>query len=550
MSRTMHHPLEFGKIQTAFARTAQCLTFAMTLAGWHGGLYAQQAAGSAESPAISNPTFVIKGFDIIGENPLADGEASLVLAPYLRSDATIETLQKATAALESRLKDKGFALHRVVLPPQDVGGAIKLNVVKFVIGKVITEGHQQYSEKNIRNSVPELLEGTSPNFKALAVQTAIANESQGKQIQVGLKESDEPDKIDVRIVVKESKPWSIATNLSNTGSASTGADRLTISGGHSNLFDLDHQLSAAYTTSLERPADVRQWGLNYRVPLYRLGGVIGASYTQSDVLGDFGSFRSTGAGKTMGVNYSHHLAPNGGYRSFVGIGIDDKQFDVTQINGIPIVGQSVRRSRPLTLGYNARIEADTQVWAYNLDLAVNLPGGPDNDLAAYQSEDPRIGSARWAALRGGANYTTVSGGGWLWGVRGQFQLSSEALISGEQFGLGGNSSVRGTGERPIAGDSGALLSMELTGPELVPGLRFLGFIDAGWLVNHNTLGNLRPSSDSVSSVGLGVRYAVPSFVVSADFGRIIGGSVIPAAGGSGVPQSGDQKLHVNLSARF
>jgi outer membrane protein assembly factor BamA len=92
--------------------------------------------------------------------------------------------------------------------------------------------------------------------------------------------------------------------------------------------------------------------------------------------------------------------------------------------------------------------------------------------------------------------------------------------------------------------------MELTGPELVPGLRFLGFIDAGWLVNHNTLGNLRPSSDSVSSVGLGVRYAVPSFVVSADFGRIIGGSVIPAAGGSGVPQSGDQKLHVNLSARF
>ena len=150
---------------------------------WHGAALAQAAPTPALnfSPAPS-PTFVIKGFDIVGENPLADGEASLVLAPFLRADATIETLQKATAALEARLKDKGFALHRVVLPPQDVGGSIKLNVVKFVIGKVTVEGHQQFSETNVRASVPEIMEGTAPNFQTLAVQTTMANESQAKTI--------------------------------------------------------------------------------------------------------------------------------------------------------------------------------------------------------------------------------------------------------------------------------------------------------------------------------------------------------------------------------
>lgn len=498
----------------------------------------------------ASPNFAIKGFDIIGENPLADGEAALVLAPFLRTDATIETLQAATAALEARLKDKGFALHRVALPAQDVGGTIKLNVVKFVIGKVDVEGQMCYSAANVRASVPELQEGAAPNFHRLAVQTAIANDNPGKNIQVALKESEEPDKIDVRVVVKESKPWNFSVGASNTGSSATGEDRLTFSGGHANLFDLDHQLTAAYTTSLERPGDVRQLGLNYRIPLYRYGGVVGVSYTQSDVVGNFGTFNSTGAGRTNGVNYSYFLAPHGGYRANVSVGLDDKEYDVTQINGLALPGQMLRRSRPLSLGYSARMEGDTAVWSYGAELAVNMTGGTGNDLASYQSEDARIDTSRWMALRGGASYTTVWGEGWLWGLRSQFQYSNEALISGEQFGLGGSTSVRGTGERPISGDRGISMSMELTGPELRPGLRLLGFVDAGWLGNQSVAASAKPSTDSLSSVGVGLRYALPSVVISADFGRVVNGSSVPFVAGSALPQAGDQKLHVNLLARF
>ena len=140
--------------------------------------------------------------------------------------------------------------------------------------------------------------------------------------------------------------------------------------------------------------------------------------------------------------------------------------------------------------------------------------------------------------------------GWLLGVRAQFQLSPDALISGEQFGLGGANSVRGVGERPLAGDSGVLLSTEITTPELVPGLRALGFIDSGWLSNRNPNGNPKPATDSLSSAGVGLRYSLPSITMSADFGRVIGGSTLPYVPGSGIPQAGDQKLHLNLSAKF
>lgn len=548
---TLHKIMPYVQTRHTPASLAVALAAFVSVAGLPQSVYAQAVDNNPASfSPIVAPTFVIKGFDIVGENPLADGEAALVLAPFLRTDATIETLQKATAALEARLKDKGFALHRVALPPQDVGGAIKLNIVKFVIGKVSIEGASQYSEANIRASVPELQEGSPPNFQTLAIQTTIANESQGKSIQIALKESDEPDKIDARIVVKESKPWNFSVSASNTGSSATGADRVTVAGGHANLFGLDHQLSAAYTTSVERPADVKQLGLNYRIPLYRFGGVVGMSYTQSDVLGDFGTFKSTGAGRTAGLNYNHYFVPDGGRRSNLSLGLDDKQFDVTQINGIGLPNQQVRRSRPLTLGYSARVEADTSIWGFSTDLVANMPGGSGNELGAYQTEDPRIDTTRWFALRGAANYTSVWGSGWLVGLRSQFQYSANALISGEQFGLGGSTSVRGTGERPISGDSGAIVSMELTGPELFPGLRVIGFVDAGWLGNNAVAGSLKPAIDSLSSVGLGLRYALPSFAVSADFGRVTGGSSLPYVAGSGLPQAGDQKLHVNLSARF
>lgn len=522
---------------------------AMAVACSHAGAMAQRAPAS-DIAASQSPSFVIKGFDITGDNPLPDGEASRILAPYLRTNATLETLQQATSALEAALKSRGYALHRVALPPQEVGSSVTLNIVKFVIGKITIEGRERYSEANIRRSLPELAEGTAPNFRTLANQTAIANESQGKQVQVALKESDEADKIDARIVVRESKPMRLSLGLANSGSRATGNDRLTLAVGHANLFDLDHQLTAAYTTSIARARDVRQVGLNYRVPLYRWGGVVGLSLTRSDVAGDFGAFKSSGAGRTLGLNYNHYLPPIEGYRGFVAIGFDDKQFDVTQVNGVPLPGQALRRSRPLSLGYTARIESDTSVWGYNLEAAFNLSGGAGNDLAAHQTEDARISTARWKALRGGGNYVTSFAGGWLWNVRGQFQYSTDTLISGEQFGLGGATSVRGTGERPISGDSGLLVSMEVSTRELAPGLRLLGFVDAGWLGNNSPNGNPKPQSDGLASVGIGLRYAVSNFDVSAEYGRMAKGTNLPFVPGSSLPQSGDQKLHVNLSVRF
>jgi hemolysin activation/secretion protein len=523
--------------------------FALTAVAVASGSLAQTVPAAAPIAAAPAVAFAIKGFKVGGVNPMGEAETASVLAPYIRSDAKIETLQEATAALEKALRDRGYGLHRVSLPPQEVGDTVKLNIVKFNMGKISIEGRSIYDVENIRRTLPELQEGGTPNFKTLAIQTAIANENPNKQIQVGLRESEQPDKIDATVTVKEQRPWNIGFGVSNGGSPNSGQDRLTVTASHTNLFNLDHQFAAAYTTSVERGDDVQQYGLSYRIPLYSLGGVIGATYTRSDVVGDFGTFTSTGAGHTFGVNYTHYLAPQGGRRSYVTVLLDDKVFNATEISGV-IVGMD-RRSRPVTVGYTARVESDIVTWGYSADLAMNTGTGEHNDLVSYQNEDPRVQTVHWKALRGGVSYSAAFGANWIWAARANVQYSPDVLISGEQFGLGGLGSVRGTEiDRPVTGDNGIAGTLELTTPELTGGLRAAAFADGGWLSNNDANGTNKPSNDRVASAGVGLRYARERFGFSMDYGRLVTGSRVPLSFNSAAPQRGDERIYVNLLARF
>jgi len=245
-----------------------------------------------------------------------------------------------------------------------------------------------------------------------------------------------------------------------------------------------------------------------------------------------------------------YLAPQGGRRSYVTFGLDDKVFEAARINGEILAGQLDRRSRPVTLGYTARTETDAAVWGYNADFAINTGTGRNNDLAAYQTEDPRVDTVYWKALHGAAFYTGNFAKDWLWTARGAAQYSPDVLISGEQFGLGGVNSVRGTAvERPISGDSGFSGTLELNTPELTQGLRLLTFVDAGMLFNHDP--NIsKPGTDHLAGVGVGMRYAKGFFIMSADYGRLIVGSKVPLAVNSSAPKNGDEHFYVNMTVRF
>ncbi len=526
-------------------------------------------AGKATAPIASAAPqaelrFDVTGFDLRGPDPLPPGAARAVLAPFVGPGATLARLREAVAALERALRAHGFGLYRVRLLPQALEGRVALEIRPLRLGTIEVQGLRHSTEAQVRRSLPSLVPGATPDLHEVAAETALANDNPMRQAQLVLRERDVPggdDSVNVQVRVRERRPWLVTASLSNHGSPATGQDRFTISGRHADLNGRDMDLQLAFTTSLEQPRSVRQFGAALRVPLYGVGWQLSGQFTRSDVVGDFGGFTSSGAGHVAGLDYSTYLPTGGRARHLVGLFFQDRLYESTRIDGLVLPGQVDRRSRPIGLRYAGRLEADAGLaepgiglgglggdWQWAADWQTNTGWGPGNDLAAYQSEDPRIRTVRWQALRFSLGHTRTLDG-WGLALRTQGQLASTAMINGDQLGLGGVASVRGTREeRPLSGDSGWLGSVELTTPAR-EGWRLAGFIDAG-VIRNEPAPEGRPVHDRLASAGLGLRWNRPDFAMVLDWGRIIEGSRTSPAVLPSAPRRGDERLYLAITLAF
>ena len=500
------------------------------------------ATARAETPIVR---FEVERFEVEGDNPLSEARTQEVLAPFTGTHAGVDGLLAAADALEQAIEDAGVAFQRVVLPPQSLqDGTVVLRVAVFTVAHVEVHGAQHHSEENIRRSVPALREGETPDSGAIARTLALANLQPWKTTSLTFRESEtRPQGLDATLDVEDRRPRLLWSALDNTGSAPTGPFRWSVGASLGNLFDRDHTLNASYVTSPGHASRVRQWALGYSAPAYRLRGMLSGYYVRSDV--DSGRvlelFDVSGAGVFGGLLYTHELGNRGRLTHRVSLGIDDKRFD----NDLVLAGTDLDvapppvRSRPVSLHYGAEHAGDEWGIELSAQYVRNLPSGGGNDDSTYAANRPGA-KAGWDALRGGAVLSRSLPARWTLRALAEGQVANEALIVGEQFGVGGVRSVRGFSEREIAGDDGVRASLELWSPAVatLAGLRFLVFADAGRV--SSAFGPDR--DDTVASVGWGVRWNWNEHVVLLlDVGTITEGTESRDSGTRG---------HLNLSVRY
>ena len=178
---------------------------------------------------------------------------------------------------------------------------------------------------------------------------------------------------------------------------------------------------------------------------------------------------------------------------------------------------------------------------FHVDYVRNIPNGTHNNDTRY--DDTRQGTTKnWHLLRYGADLTYGLGDGWEMRSAFNGQFTSQPLISGEQFGTGGASSVRGFNEREISGDVGEEVLLEIWTPRFENDLRFLGFLDWGQIRLEDALAG-EIAAEAIASVGVGARWHwKTSLSVSADLGL--------AVDGAQDTQAGDVKIHFNAFFRY
>jgi hemolysin activation/secretion protein len=167
---------------------------------------------------------------------------------------------------------------------------------------------------------------------------------------------------------------------------------------------------------------------------------------------------------------------------------------------------------PWSLGYAGkfmRAEGDVGFYA---TYAQNVPGSGDRSqttFCAVRSDGfGNCAEARYKIARYGASAQQLLPNDLLLRAVYNGQYSNDALVPGEQFGMGGWNSVRGFYEREVANDVGNQASVELYSPDVGKWIgeqwRARGLVFFDWAHGRDNSPTVSPKN-GLSSTGVGVR---------------------------------------------
>lgn len=506
-----------------------------------------EAAESGGDDGIPKLKITVDGYKVTGFNPLSERATEKIVNEFTGTFSDLEAIRAAADALERAIHAKGYTLQEVAVPPQPLSNrVITLEVVGFVVADILVEGNTHFSSENVRRSVPGLAVGQPPNSKAIDLSLQVANKNPRKRTNLKfLSPSSETQELNTTLSVSDQTPYQFFAWANNTGTENTGEFRLGVGFQYANVFDRDHVATATYTTSPDEQEKVDQFGASYKIPFYRIGGMLDLLYAKSDIDSGrvAGGFDISGAGEVFGAAFTKYFQKRESYSQTVVLGVSDKLFD----NNVEFGGTRFDtdvRSRPLSLRYLGRFVDSKWIFDFFMGAFVNLPGGEFNDDLSYTLA--RIGSdSDWVVARYGVSAARPIGN-WSFSIGLVGQYADEPLIPGEQFGLGGLYSVRGFREREITSDRANWLTLQLLAPEK-KGFTPLVFVD----VAEGTRIDPLPSEvarESLSSIGVGTRWRSTRSRASFVFylGYVLNGTD-PA--GVGTTRDGDYRGHFNFVVR-
>lgn len=513
------------------------------IAGLAGIALASFAFTAQAEVEAGNPIghFEITRYDVQGNTLLPADAIQQVVAPYTGQNRDFGSVQMAVEALEAAYRQHGYSIVRVVLPEQELNhGVVRLNVIEPRIGKITVQGNKFFDDANIRNSVPTLQAGQSPNLGDISANLKVANEDPSKKVTLQFQTGDQEGVVDAHLQVADEKPWTAGVVVDNTGDDNTGRNRLTVSYRNDNIGGWDHVLSLQYTTSFADPSDVTVFGIGYHIPLYALGDSLDFYGNYSNVnagtvtAGVF-DLSVSGKGTVVGGRYNHNFRKMGDYDSKLIFGFDYKEFN----NDISLAGSPLGSDvtvHPISVTYAGNWFNTNNNFNFYISAFQNIPGGSNGDSAAFVAA--RAGATdSYTIVRYGLNYLRVLPADWQLRFAFNGQATNDALIQGEQFGIGGASSVRGFEERELADDEGRTTNLELYTPNLCNGgsqCRVLAFYDTGY-ISHNDALPGEITSESIGSLGFGARFSLAEhFAGLTDFAHVIDGTTLSPKGSNRV----------------
>jgi hemolysin activation/secretion protein len=275
-----------------------------------------------------------------------------------------------------------------------------------------------------------------------------------------------------------------------------------------------------------------------------------AVHTASDVAVAEG-INTLGAGDIYGLRYVANLPSSNNFFHSATLGADYKDFNQT----VAQLGSGSFNTPISYMPFYAGWDGSQSGTGRETRLGVNFNFHVIGLVGTEQLfADKRFkGRPNYSYLKGSFSHKELWDDGWSAQVRGNWQLAGQALVSNEQFSIGGVDSVRGYFDSAAAGDTGMTLTLEATSANLIksvaasdaPGyisdVRLLAFADQGWATVIDPL--FANARFELASYGLGLRLSGPrGLSVTLDWAI--------AQNQIGKTQQGDNRLHFRLAQEW
>jgi len=458
------------------------------------------------APSEDAVRVLAKAFEFSGNKLLAQSDLQAAVAPWLGRELSFSELQHVIEAVTQTYRQRGWFV-LVKLPAQDVSeGTIHLQIMESRLGqiRIDAEGKDLRIQRDVligamtaRQQVGEPL-----NMDAIDRGGSLINDLPGVTAATVLAAGQEAGTSDVIVKVQDKSLWSGSVQLDNTGSRSTGDQKLSFSGSVNNPGGIGDQISL--NTSATEGSHYFRAG--YTLPVghdgWRLG--VNASTLDYKLIGpDFAALNAKGDAQTQGLQLSYPLWRGGLENVTFGAAYDWKTYD-NAMNGLQA---SYKHIHVGTLSLNGDHLDDwgnggmtlwgTSVTTGRLDLSGNA-----NNQSADQSGPHAEGqfdkfSANIARLQ------RLTSGLSLWASV-NAQRAGKNLDSSEKMSLGGPSGVRAYPVMEAVGDDGMLSTLEMR-YSLDTEWQLTAFYDYGRIHrDHNASYPGAPELQNVALAGRGV----------------------------------------------
>ncbi|TVQ21694.1 MAG: ShlB/FhaC/HecB family hemolysin secretion/activation protein [Leptolyngbya sp. DLM2.Bin15] len=464
---------------------------------------------AVEDPGLDSlDRIVVERFEFVGNTALSDAELEEVTRPYTNRPITLDELYEARSVVTQLYLDAGYVTSGAFIPPQPIqAGVVRMELVEGRLEGIEVRNNQRLGDRYISRrialgadiplNVNDMLERLQLLQLDPRIQTLTAELSAGPELGTSL----------LIIDVLEADTFNVIGTLDNRRSPSVGEFRQRIEIRELNVSGAGETLNLSYArTSGSDALEGR-----FRVFLNPQGGTLEFStgVGMAEVIErPFNQLQIESESNFVDLTYRQPLFQT--LNEELAVGITASRQQTRSILDLPV---EVGGPFPLTVG-GADENGYTRVVA--LRLFQEWLRRSSQNVFAVRSQfslgldalDATVNQgrpdSRFLSWRGQGQWLHLFADDALLLVRSDVQLSTDSLLSLEQFGIGGQDTVRGYRRDLLLTDNGALLSAEVRLPvwrrPRVNGLlQVAPFLDVGmgWNVSD-------PDPDPRTLVGGGV----------------------------------------------